>query len=192
MGGIHDLGGVPYPPAPCKGAGMPSVPQGWRIPAAKAAPALTPPNAPARQGLFVPAQRGPIPNPLVNRKTLCADLGRKPCSIWFMRAPSPSPSWLSCHSWASGKQVCRRRPRRWWPVQSNGRRRRLRCGQRQLERSADQNHVSCPNVRAGNEWWAMTDSNRRHLRCKRSALPTELIARLAGPLRGSKRLRKVK
>ena len=26
-------------------------------------------------------------------------------------------------------------------------------------------------------WWAMTDSNRRHLRCKRSALPTELIAR---------------
>ena len=25
-------------------------------------------------------------------------------------------------------------------------------------------------------WWAMTDSNRRHLRCKRSALPTELIA----------------
>ena len=25
-------------------------------------------------------------------------------------------------------------------------------------------------------WWAMTGSNRRHLRCKRSALPTELIA----------------
>ena len=26
-------------------------------------------------------------------------------------------------------------------------------------------------------WWAMTDSNRRHPRCKRGALPTELIAR---------------
>ena len=26
-------------------------------------------------------------------------------------------------------------------------------------------------------WWAMRDSNSRHLRCKRSALPTELIAR---------------
>jgi hypothetical protein len=25
-------------------------------------------------------------------------------------------------------------------------------------------------------WWAMTGSNRRQLRCKRSALPTELIA----------------
>src|SRR5690606_31559181 len=25
-------------------------------------------------------------------------------------------------------------------------------------------------------WWAMTDSNRRHSRCKRDALPTELIA----------------
>ncbi len=25
-------------------------------------------------------------------------------------------------------------------------------------------------------WWAMRDSNSRHLRCKRSALPTELIA----------------
>src|SRR6185312_7494416 len=25
-------------------------------------------------------------------------------------------------------------------------------------------------------WWAMTDSNRRHPRCKRGALPTELIA----------------
>ncbi len=30
------------------------------------------------------------------------------------------------------------------------------------------------------EWWAMTGSNRRHLRCKRSALPTELIARKSG------------
>ena len=26
------------------------------------------------------------------------------------------------------------------------------------------------------EWWAMTGSNRRHSRCKRDALPTELIA----------------
>ena len=26
------------------------------------------------------------------------------------------------------------------------------------------------------KWWAMRDSNSRHLRCKRSALPTELIA----------------
>ena len=26
------------------------------------------------------------------------------------------------------------------------------------------------------EWWAMTDSNRRPSRCKRDALPTELIA----------------
>ena len=27
------------------------------------------------------------------------------------------------------------------------------------------------------EWWVMRDSNSRHLRCKRSALPTELITR---------------
>ena len=27
-----------------------------------------------------------------------------------------------------------------------------------------------------NKWWAMTDSNRRPSRCKRDALPTELIA----------------
>ena len=26
------------------------------------------------------------------------------------------------------------------------------------------------------KWWAMTDLNRRHSRCKRDALPTELIA----------------
>src|SRR4051812_24435974 len=26
------------------------------------------------------------------------------------------------------------------------------------------------------KWWAMTGSNRRHPRCKRGALPTELIA----------------
>ena len=36
------------------------------------------------------------------------------------------------------------------------------------------------------KWWAMTDSNRRHPRCKRGALPTELIAlpyehRIIGP-----------
>ena len=31
-------------------------------------------------------------------------------------------------------------------------------------------------IRLSWKWWAMTDSNRRHLRCKRSALPTELIA----------------
>jgi hypothetical protein len=29
----------------------------------------------------------------------------------------------------------------------------------------------------GERWWAMTGSNRRHSRCKRDALPTELIAR---------------
>jgi len=29
---------------------------------------------------------------------------------------------------------------------------------------------------SGDVWWAMTDSNRRHSRCKRDALPTELIA----------------
>ncbi len=29
---------------------------------------------------------------------------------------------------------------------------------------------------ASEGWWAMTDSNRRHPRCKRGALPTELIA----------------
>jgi hypothetical protein len=34
------------------------------------------------------------------------------------------------------------------------------------------------------EWWAMTDSNRRHLRCKRSALPTELIAHSGGGISG--------
>ena len=31
----------------------------------------------------------------------------------------------------------------------------------------------CLNLR----WWAMTGSNRRHLACKASALPAELIAR---------------
>ncbi len=30
---------------------------------------------------------------------------------------------------------------------------------------------------AGKGWWVMRDSNSRHLRCKRSALPTELITR---------------
>src|SRR5882724_11565765 len=30
---------------------------------------------------------------------------------------------------------------------------------------------------ASEGWWAMTDSNRRPPRCKRGALPTELIAR---------------
>src|SRR5215813_559245 len=29
---------------------------------------------------------------------------------------------------------------------------------------------------SGSEWWAMTDSNRRPSRCKRDALPAELIA----------------
>ena len=29
-------------------------------------------------------------------------------------------------------------------------------------------------------WWAMTGSNRRHSRCKRDALPTELIAHFQG------------
>jgi hypothetical protein len=33
-----------------------------------------------------------------------------------------------------------------------------------------------PGVLESREWWAMRDSNSRHLRCKRSALPTELIA----------------
>jgi 15-cis-phytoene synthase len=33
------------------------------------------------------------------------------------------------------------------------------------------------------EWWAMRDSNSRHLRCKRSALPTELIALFSNRLR---------
>ena len=36
-----------------------------------------------------------------------------------------------------------------------------------------------PRYRA-KRWWAMTGSNRRHLRCKRSALPTELIALKSG------------
>ena len=34
-------------------------------------------------------------------------------------------------------------------------------------------------------WWAMTDSNRRPLRCKRSALPTELIARARADFPGA-------
>src|SRR5262245_24434960 len=38
----------------------------------------------------------------------------------------------------------------------------------------------------------MTDSNRRHLRCKRSALPTELIARPGGRLSTSLKQRKKK
>ena len=44
-------------------------------------------------------------------------------------------------------------------------------------------------------WWAMTDSNRRHPRCKRGALPTELIARRVGGCdlcgTGSNRKRKI-
>ncbi len=28
------------------------------------------------------------------------------------------------------------------------------------------------------DWWAMTDSNRRHSRCKRDTLPAELIAHI--------------
>ena len=36
-----------------------------------------------------------------------------------------------------------------------------------------------PSTFTKGEWWAMTDSNRRHPRCKRGALPTELIARRA-------------
>src|SRR6476660_9745266 len=47
--------------------------------------------------------------------------------------------------------------------------------------------VRCVNPRRGGilvrrVWWAMTDSNRRHPRCKRGALPTELIARRGEPL----------
>src|SRR5690606_7734162 len=60
----------------------------------------------------------------------------------------------------------------------NWRRRVLTCAPwlrsssrfRRLERPGDAG-------RTARNWWAMTDSNRRHLRCKRSALPTELIAR---------------
>lgn len=47
-----------------------------------------------------------------------------------------------------------------------------------------------PSQRSACEgWWAVTGSNRRHLRCKRSALPTELTA-LARRLRLWRRLRK--
>ena len=41
---------------------------------------------------------------------------------------------------------------------------------------------------SGGKWWAMTGSNRRHSRCKRDALPTELIAP-AGISRASRRFR---
>ena len=35
--------------------------------------------------------------------------------------------------------------------------------------------ISTLNQYLKNTWWVMRDSNSRHLRCKRSALPTELI-----------------
>jgi hypothetical protein len=41
-------------------------------------------------------------------------------------------------------------------------------------------------------WWAMTGSNRRHSRCKRDALPTELIARAVDDLPDRPFARKVK
>lgn len=45
--------------------------------------------------------------------------------------------------------------------------------------AAELTPISLRQTRRGS-WWVMRDSNSRHLRCKRSALPTELIAR---PLR---------
>lgn len=36
--------------------------------------------------------------------------------------------------------------------------------------------LALPAVRRPRHWWAVTDSNRRHPRCKRGALPTELTA----------------
>jgi hypothetical protein len=36
-------------------------------------------------------------------------------------------------------------------------------------------------------WWVMTDSNRRHPRCKRGALPAELITRMSGEVVGDER-----
>src|SRR6266550_8430177 len=42
--------------------------------------------------------------------------------------------------------------------------------------------MAAPRVaRKGEAWWAVTDSNRRLLRCKRSALPAELTARSRAP-----------
>ena len=49
---------------------------------------------------------------------------------------------------------------------------------RQLTKNAITWHHCVGADGTGGEWWAMTGSNRRHLRCKRSALPTELIARV--------------
>nr|CAI0337142.1 hypothetical protein SHINE37_40996 [Rhizobiaceae bacterium] len=39
---------------------------------------------------------------------------------------------------------------------------------------------SLENLNFWGKWWAMRDSNSRHPRCKRGALPTELIARRVG------------
>ena len=40
--------------------------------------------------------------------------------------------------------------------------------------------TTIPRMVALRHWWALTGSNRRHLPCKGSALPTELSARLSG------------
>jgi len=49
-------------------------------------------------------------------------------------------------------------------------------------------HVSGPDTRT--DWWAVTDSNRRHPACKADALPTELTALRREIYRRLPRLRK--
>ena len=54
------------------------------------------------------------------------------------------------------------------------------CGLRCASPKCSTQHYK-PKTRS---WWAMTDSNRRQPRCKRGALPTELIARGLVPRKG--------
>ena len=50
----------------------------------------------------------------------------------------------------------------------------------QIVRLRPEGYGATAFIRLANEgWWAVTGSNRRHLRCKRSALPAELTARRA-------------
>ena len=70
-------------------------------------------------------------------------------------------------------EACERREASPYPSRRHGRMRRSnsRMSRRRLLAGLNSGAL---------RWWAMRDSNSRHLRCKRSALPTELIARRLG------------
>ena len=65
------------------------------------------------------------------------------------------------------------------PGEPAGADRRRDRRRRRVPRHADRRlaHVARSDRRRRLKWWVMTDSNRRHPRCKRGALPAELITR---------------